>query len=123
MLTRVHNGAIASGGQAWLILGTYSNLLSSVAGYFYIFYTLHVYERNMLPNFVKKYSLEVYCTIYPILSKFSSTLFRYWSRVLIPHGKDKFLVACPFCALPLERDGYIKLILQTQFDGKEGITV
>jgi len=54
VLTRVHNGAIASGGQAWLILGTYSNLLSSVAGYFYIFYTLHVYERNMLPNFVKK---------------------------------------------------------------------
>lgn len=45
---------------------------------------------------------------------------KYWSRVLIPHGKDKFQVACPFCALPLSGEtGYVKLILQTHTEIKE----
>jgi len=39
---------------------------------------------------------------------------RYWSQVLLPHGKDKFHTACPFCAEPLRGPkGYVKLIFQT----------
>jgi len=48
---------------------------------------------------------------------------RYWSRVLIPLGKDKFHMACPFCALPLEGEGFIKLIYQTQTEIKIPISV
>lgn len=36
---------------------------------------------------------------------------------MLPHGKDKFRAACPFCALPLDGPkGFVKLIFQTQVD-------
>lgn len=41
---------------------------------------------------------------------------KYWASALLPHGKDQFRTACPFCAVPLEGQGYIKLVFQTEAD-------
>eukprot|EP00794_Sanderia_malayensis_P015840 gene15840-17436_t len=40
---------------------------------------------------------------------------RFWSKVLLPYGKDEFRAACPFCAKPLEGEhGFVKMIYQTE---------
>ncbi|XP_036363243.1 protein pellino isoform X1 [Octopus sinensis] len=44
----------------------------------------------------------------------SENTVKYWAKVLIPHASNEFHAICPFCAIPLDNPGYVKLIFQDQ---------
>ncbi|XP_026477976.1 protein pellino [Ctenocephalides felis] len=41
---------------------------------------------------------------------------KYWASIEIPHGTNGFHAICPFCAVPLDSPGYVKLIFQDYLD-------